>query len=199
MPAASRSQSSHAQPCAWTHAARNNDASATRPVMTMSAPLASASAIGRAPRYAAANSGGAGRGGRVDAARVGDDLGPAVGDVRERAGEVCGQVARVPAGLVALTVLLEDRKGQLGEGLEAQVVDSLGEEGVDRGRGVAVEALPAGDLHLRPLTSDRSRSERLRVNGGTPIDPGRGRLDLSGDADQEVFARERADEMGPDR
>ena len=60
MPAASRSQSSHAQPCSYASGARNSDASATRPVMTMSAPCASASAIGRAPRYAAANTGGAG-------------------------------------------------------------------------------------------------------------------------------------------
>ena len=38
MPAASRSQSSHAQPCACASGARNSDASATRPVITMSAP-----------------------------------------------------------------------------------------------------------------------------------------------------------------
>ena len=60
MPAASRSQSSHAQPCSCTSGARNSDASATRPVITMSAPCASASTIGRAPRYADANSGGPG-------------------------------------------------------------------------------------------------------------------------------------------
>ena len=199
MPAASRSQSSHAQPCSYASGARNSDASATRPVITMSAPSASASAIGRAPRYAAANTGGrrhrrrtgrrcrdgrtpapssvcsvssrrehvvaehcrdldagdphrprglggGARGrGRVDPARVGDDLGAAVGDVRERAGEIRGKVARVAARLVALAVLLQDRERQLGQRLEAEVVDALGEQRVDRGRCVAVETLSAGD------------------------------------------------------
>ena len=91
----------------------------------------------------------AARRGRVDAARVGDDLRAPVGDER-KGGEVRGQVTRVPERLVA-PVLLQDREGELGERLEAEVVDALGEQGVDRRRRVAVEALPAGDLHIRPL------------------------------------------------
>ena len=180
--------------------------------MTMSAPCASASAIGRAPRYADANSGGAGqsrrtarrcRGARtarrpraassrrreqvvaehgrdrdagdaellarsrsrpraaaggVDAAGVGDDLRAPVGDVRQRARQVRGQVARVAARLVALAVLLQDRERQLGERLEAEVVDALGEQRVDRRGRVAVEALPARDG--RPDWSRLRRSLR---------------------------------------
>ena len=82
---------------------------------------------------------------RVDAARVRDHLRPAVGDERQRAGEVRGEVARVAARLVALAVLLQDRERQLGERFEAEIVDAFGEQRVDgRGR-VAVEPLPARD------------------------------------------------------
>ena len=41
--------------------------------------------------------------------------------------QVRGEVARVAARLVALAVLLQDRERQLGERLEAEVVDALGE------------------------------------------------------------------------
>ncbi len=87
--------------------------------------------------------------GRVDPARVGDDLRATVRDERHRAGEVRREVARVTTRLVALTVLLEDGERQLRQRLQAQVVDALGEERVDRGGAVAVEALPAGDPYVR--------------------------------------------------
>src|SRR5438445_659766 len=51
---------------------------------------------------------GARRGGGVDAARVRDDLGTAVGDERERAREVRGEIARVATRLVPLPILLQD-------------------------------------------------------------------------------------------
>ena len=79
---------------------------------------------------------------------VGDHLRAAVGDERQRPREVRGEVARVAARLVALAILLEDRQRQLGERFEAEVVDAFGEQRVDRGRRVAVEALPARDAYL---------------------------------------------------
>src|SRR5439155_23231443 len=88
---------------------------------------------------------GARRGGGVDAARVRDDLRTAVGHVRQRAREVRGKVARVAACLVLLPVLLQNGERQLGQRLEAQVVDALREQRVDRGGRVAVETLPARD------------------------------------------------------
>src|SRR5204862_161495 len=42
-------------------------------------------------------------------------------------------------------VLLEDRERQLGQGLEAQIIDAFGEQPVDPGRRVAVEPLSARD------------------------------------------------------
>ena len=61
VPAARRSQSSHFQPWACAAAPRNSAASATRPVITTSAPPSSASTIGCAPRYADANNGSPGK------------------------------------------------------------------------------------------------------------------------------------------
>src|SRR5262249_49962526 len=159
---------------------------AARPVITTSAPCSSASTIGRAPRYADANSGSPGksskltpdsafanvvpasrssgsrglrsspstvatripdtpsclavfiaaprRGGVCDPPPVREARRGARGRRRARLGEVPGQVARVPEGLVALAVLLQDRQRQLGQRLEAQVVDPVGKEPVD-GRG----------------------------------------------------------------
>jgi len=88
-------------------------------------------------------------GGRVDAAGVRDHLGATVGDERQRPGQVRGKIARVPARFVALAILLQDRKGQLGQRLEAEIVDALREQCVDRGGCVAVETLSARDNYLR--------------------------------------------------
>src|SRR5262249_60013389 len=83
------------------------------------------------------------RAARIDAPGVGDDLGAAVDNERQRARKVRRKIARVAACFVALAVLLQDRECQLGERFEAEVVDTLGEQRVDgRGR-VAVEALAA--------------------------------------------------------
>ena len=216
MPAASRSQSSHAQPCSCTSGARNSDASATRPVITTSGALrervgdGSRSEVGRreqrrrghrlelvagvemrerlpvigvqrveAREHVVAEHGRdldarhahrapcrrrRGRGG-VDATGIRDHLRAPVGDEGKCAREVRGKVARIAARLVALTILLEDRERQLGEGLEAEILDAVREQRVDRSRRVAVEPLPAGDADRRhdPL-------KRAREDDGRPTD-----------------------------
>ena len=72
--------------------------------------------------------------------------------------EVARQVTRVPERLVAGPVLLEDRQRELGERLEAEVVDALGEQPLDRTRRVAVEALPAAEPDRRQAWTAGRRS-----------------------------------------
>ena len=131
-----------------------------------------------------------GRGG-VDAARVRDDLRAAVGDERQRPREIRGQVARVAAGLVARSVLLQDREGQFRERFETEVVDAFGEQGVDRGRRVAVEPLAARDASGMAGTSG--------MDGRSPIGPGPRDFQLRGDAQQEIFAAVRGLQLDADR
>ena len=50
VPRPSRRQSSNAQPNSWTIGARNKEGSAVLPVITTSAPVASASTMPSAPR-----------------------------------------------------------------------------------------------------------------------------------------------------
>ena len=97
--------------------------------------------------------------GRVDAARVGDDLRAAVGDERQRTREVRGKVARVAARLVALAVLLQDRERQLGERFEAEVVDAFGEQRVD-GRRACRRRSPA-----RPRRERQARFAQAWTGG----------------------------------
>src|SRR5262249_31345285 len=83
---------------------------------------------------------------------------------RQRLGQIARQVARVPERLVALAVLLQDRERQLGQRFEAEVIDPVVEEAVDRGRGVPVEALAAAD----PDRHQRRPVRRGRAGAGGP-------------------------------
>src|SRR5439155_5170289 len=82
---------------------------------------------------------------RVDAAGVADHLRATRGHMRERDPEVRGQVLGEPERLVLLAVLLEDGERELGQRLEAEVVDARVEQRGSGGHAVAVEALPARD------------------------------------------------------
>ena len=104
------------------------------------------------------------------------------------AARYAGQVARVAARLVALAVLLQDRERQLGERLEAEVVDAFGEQRVDRGRRVAVEALPARDPSTVTACVRRGRGGRRSAHG-------RACFELRGDAEQQVLAAVRGHEL----
>jgi hypothetical protein len=88
---------------------------------------------------------GAPGGHRIDAAGVGDELGPAVDEEGDGRPHVQRQVAREAERLVALAVLLEDRQRELGQGLADQVVDARLEHVADGLHAVAVEALTAAD------------------------------------------------------
>ena len=80
-----------AQPNSWISGARNRDGSATLPVITMSAPSARAATIGRAPRYAFANSTGPGRSCHGCA-------GVRIGERAGNGGELCEPRRQVVAG-----------------------------------------------------------------------------------------------------
>ena len=103
---------------------------------------------------------------RVDAAGVGDELGPAVDEVRQGRPHVQREVARVAEGLVALAVLLQDGEGQLGQGLADEVVDAGVEhvgDGLRRRRRRSPAHLRGGSSAQRGRWRDRRASARPRA------------------------------------
>ena len=125
------------------------------------------------------------RGRGVDATGVRDDLRAAVEHRGERGGEVAGEVARVSERLVAGAVLGEDREGELGECLEAEVVDAVVEQTLDRFRGVAVEPLPTADAD----------THGLGMHDGPTLRPGCRGFELRGDLEEQVLAAPRGNEV----
>ena len=100
-----------------------------------------------------------------------------------------GQVARVSERLVRLPVLLEDRERQLGERLQAEVVDAVCEQALD------------GARECRRRSPARRRSGRSSAppgqacTGGRRSAHGRGLLELRRDPEEQVLAAVRGDEL----
>ncbi len=93
---------------------------------------------------------------RVDAARVGDELG-AVTQERQHGADITREISGVPERLVTLAVLLQDGERQLGERLAHEVVDTRDEK---VGHGLVAVA-------IEPLTAPQAdRHGEIVVDGG---------------------------------
>ncbi len=107
----------------------------------------------------------------IDAAGVGDELGPPVEYVRKSHPEIHREVAGVAKGLVALPILLQDGQGEFGQRFAHQVVDTRGQDVGHRCFAIAVETLAASerDCHSED-DSGRARyggcAHRLVPGGG---------------------------------
>ena len=129
--------------------------------------------------------------GRVDAARVGDDLRAPVDDRGQRRARGSAGRSRVyPSVSSRCAVLLQDRERQLGERFEAEVVDALGEQPVDRA---------SACRRRSPARRRAGRRAGSGMDAGSPVGPRRRGLELRRDLEQQVLAAVRGDEVHADR